>query len=62
MKQYEFVIRKGKATWSVNCTSQTVEKARKAVRDAYSPEFTIDSQPVTERKPHYFFSEIDATA
>lgn len=63
MKQYEFEVRSNRlgTRYTVMVTSQTVQKALQAMRDAYGLEFEITEQPVAVHKPHRFFCEIDAT-
>lgn len=63
MKQYEFQLRQSEGRREhVYCTSQTSDKARAAVVDAYAPQFAVSDEPTDEFAPHHFAAEIDATA
>lgn len=61
--QFEFRIQATQSgmTHSVFCTAPNCEIALNQVRLAYRAHtFTVLSQPVAIRAPHYFYSEIDA--
>jgi len=66
MRQYEFNIKKELSDSiiynSVFCTAQTEEKALRAVRAKYEPEFIVQAVPAQSFEAHKFYCEIDATA